>query len=98
MSKKTRVSMVAAAFGLAIAIPATAFACGGEGKNKEARFQKADKNNDGFLTQAEVGEKRWQKIKVADANNDAKVSKAELAQARADGKLKKNKHRNKKQS
>lgn len=96
MSKKTRLSIVAAAFGLAVAIPATAFACGAGGKNKEARFQKADKNNDGFLTQAEVGEKRWQKIKVADANNDAKVSKAELAQARADGKLKK--HKKQKQS
>ena len=51
------------------------------------RFQKADKNNDGFLTADEVGEKRWERIKVADANSDSKVSKAELDQARSEGKL-----------
>jgi hypothetical protein len=51
------------------------------------RFKKADKNADGFLTQAEVGDKRWVHIQVADANRDGKVSQAELAQAHADGKL-----------
>jgi Ca2+-binding EF-hand superfamily protein len=51
------------------------------------RFQKADKNGDGFLTADEVGEKRWAHIKVADANGDGKVSKAELEQAHKDGKL-----------
>src|SRR5206468_10354834 len=51
------------------------------------RFQKADKNNDGFLTADEVGEKRWEHIKVADANNDGKVSLAEMEQAFKDGKL-----------
>ena len=51
------------------------------------RFQKADKNNDGFLTADEVGEKRWEHIKVADANNDGKVSLAEMQQAFKDGKL-----------
>ncbi|MET0792751.1 MAG: hypothetical protein ABW061_14620 [Polyangiaceae bacterium] len=51
------------------------------------RFKKADKNADGFLTQAEVGDKKWTRIQVADANKDGKVSQAELAQAHADGKL-----------
>ena len=51
------------------------------------RFQKADKNNDGFLTQDEVGDKRWEHIKVADTNNDGKISLAEMQQAIADGKL-----------
>jgi Ca2+-binding EF-hand superfamily protein len=50
-------------------------------------FKKADKNNDGFLTKDEVGDKRWDRIKVADANNDAKVSQAEMKQAHKDGKL-----------
>lgn len=56
------------------------------------RFKKADKNADGFLTQAEVGERRWTRIQVADANRDGKVSPAELAQAHADGKLGHGKH------
>ena len=56
------------------------------------RFKKADKNADGFLTQAEVGDKRWTRIQVADTNKDGKVSQAELAQARADGKLGHGKH------
>lgn len=67
---------------------------GGGGKTPEQRaqhaaerFRKADKNNDGFLTRDEVGDKRWERIKVADANNDGKVSKAELEQAHQDGKL-----------
>ena len=71
--------------------------CSGEhGKNQSAgdraqhaqeRFKKADKNGDGFLTQAEVGDKRWAHIQVADANKDGKISMAELAQAHADGKI-----------
>jgi hypothetical protein len=51
------------------------------------RFKKADKNADGCLTQAEVGDQRWSHIQVADTNKDGKVSQAELAQAHADGKL-----------
>ena len=51
------------------------------------RFQKADTNKDGFLTQAEVGDKKWTRIQVADTNKDGKVTQAELAQAHADGKL-----------
>ena len=51
------------------------------------RFQKADKNNDGFLTKDEVGDQRWEHIKVADTNNDGKVSLAEMQQAHKDGKL-----------
>jgi hypothetical protein len=65
---------------------------GGEGKGKGAHFKKADKNSDGFLTQAEVGDKRWARIKLADANNDGKVSQPEMQQARKDGKLPKKGH------
>jgi hypothetical protein len=58
-----------------------------KGEGKGAHFKKSDKNSDGFLTKAEVGDQRWERIKVADANNDGKVSKPELQQARKDGKL-----------
>jgi hypothetical protein len=78
-------------------IGATAMAEGnkeGCAKNAEARFEKSDKNSDGFLTAAEVGDKKWERIKVADANSDAKVSLAEMKQAKADGKLQhKGKHK-----
>ncbi len=57
------------------------------------RFQKADKNNDGFLTKDEVGDKRWEHIKVADTNNDGKVSLAEMQQAHKDGKLGHHEHK-----
>lgn len=83
--------------GLSVAVSTAAFAhgrVGCEGKSPEEhakhsaeRFQRADKNNDGFLTRDEVGDKRWERIKIADANNDGKVSKAEFDQARSDGKL-----------
>lgn len=56
-------------------------------QHAEEKFKKSDKNADGFLTQAEVGDKKWSRISVADANKDGKVSLAELAQARADGKM-----------
>jgi hypothetical protein len=58
----------------------------GEGHGR-GHFKKADKNSDGFLTKAEVGDQRWERIKVADANKDGKVSQPELKQARKDGKL-----------
>jgi hypothetical protein len=58
----------------------------GKGRHGE-RFQRADKNSDGFLTESEVGAERWARIKVADANNDKKVSRDELQQAFKDGKL-----------
>ncbi len=62
--------------------------CDGKHEGKGAgHFKKADKNSDGFLTQTEVGDKRWERIKVADANKDGKVSQAEMQQARKDGKL-----------
>lgn len=62
--------------------------CDGKHEGKGAKmFKKGDKNNDGFLTKDEVGDKRWERIKVADANNDGKVSQPELQQARKDGKL-----------
>jgi EF hand len=78
---------------LALAAPAAKPNCEGHegkghgGKDKGAHFQKADKNNDGFLTKDEVGDKRWSRIQVADANKDGKVSQPELQQARKDGKL-----------
>ena len=53
----------------------------------EERFKKSDKNGDGYLTQDEVGEKRWAHIVVADYDKDGKITLAELAQAHADGKL-----------
>lgn len=56
-------------------------------KHAAERFKQSDKNADGFLTQAEVGDKRWNRIQVADANKDGKVSQPELAQAHAEGKL-----------
>ncbi|HEX3775972.1 MAG TPA: EF-hand domain-containing protein [Polyangiaceae bacterium] len=69
--------------------------CSGAGKQSggdwqahaEERFKKADKNGDGFLTQDEVGDKRWTHIQVADSNKDGKISFAEMQQAFADGKL-----------
>jgi hypothetical protein len=83
--------------GLSVAVSTIALAhgrMGCEGKSPEERaqhaaerFQRADKNNDGFLTRDEVGDQRWERIKVADANSDGKVSKAELDQARSEGKL-----------
>ena len=82
-----------AAFGTsAVALAETPDAkpqCGGEhgGNGKGARFKKADKNNDGYLTKDEVGAQRWERIKVADANKDNKVSKDEMKQAHKDGKL-----------
>jgi hypothetical protein len=92
MNTKTLRIAAAAAATFALAIPATAFACGGEGgKAKGAHFQKSDKNQDGFLTEAEVGAERWTRIKVADANNDKKVSKDEMKAAKKAGKL--GKHR-----
>ena len=39
------------------------------------------------LTKAEIGERRWERLKVADANSDGKISLAELEQAKKSGKL-----------
>ena len=61
--------------------------CSGEHKDPAARFQKADKNNDGFITKDEAGAERWERIKVADLNNDGKISQAEMKQAHEEGKL-----------
>jgi hypothetical protein len=54
--------------------------CEGKGnpEAKAKRFQKADTNGDGFLTKAEVGDKRWERLAKADTNKDAKISKAEF--------------------
>ena len=73
---------------LALADTAAKPECGGhKGEGKGAMFKKADKNSDGFLTKDEVGERRWDHIKVADANNDSKITQAEMQQAHKDGKL-----------
>ncbi|MBL9024318.1 MAG: hypothetical protein JNL21_19140 [Myxococcales bacterium] len=84
------IGLVISACVATFAVTAFAEEKGEKGKcehNGEARFKKADKNSDGFLTAAEVGDKKWARIKVADANADAKVSLAEMKQAKADGKL-----------
>jgi len=90
--KTKRISMTLLLAGAALATTTLAVAkpadgAGHHGKGKGAFFQKADKNKDGFLTKDEVGDKRWERIKVADANRDNKVTKPELQQARKDGKL-----------
>jgi hypothetical protein len=88
MNTKTLRIATSAALAFALAVPATAFACDGkDGNARGARFQKSDKNQDGFLTAAEVGAERWARIKVADANNDNKVSKDEMKAAHKAGKL-----------
>ena len=80
MTTKTMRIIAATAVGFALAIPAVAFACGGK-DGRTSHFDDADKNHDGFLTQAEVGAQRWEHIKIADVNNDNRVSKDELKQA-----------------
>jgi hypothetical protein len=95
MNTKTLRIAAAGAVAFALAVPATAFACGGDGKAKGAHFQKKDTNKDGFLTAAEVGAKRWERIKVADANKDNKVSKDEMQAAFKAGKLGKRAHKDK---
>jgi len=95
MNTKTFRIAAAAALTFAMAVPATAFACGGEGgQAKGAHFQRKDTNKDGFLTAAEVGAQRWERLKVADANKDNKVSKDEMKAAFKAGKL--GKHRGQK--
>jgi hypothetical protein len=93
MSKKSRIGMVAALLGSALlSVAAVGAACEGKGgdhakmtdaeraQKRQERFRESDKNGDGFLTQAEVGE-RWDHIKTADANGDLKVTLAELEAA-----------------
>jgi Ca2+-binding EF-hand superfamily protein len=102
-TKLNRTGLGIALVGLTLAASTVAFAegngkegCSGEhsqmtpeqrAQRAAERFQKADKNNDGFLTADEVGAERWEHMKVADTNNDGKISKAELEQAHKDGKL-----------
>jgi len=88
MTPKTLRIALVTAMALGLAAPATALACGGkDGKGKGAHFQRKDTNQDGFLTEAEVGAQRWQRIKVADSNKDNKVSKDEMMAAFKAGKL-----------
>jgi hypothetical protein len=51
------------------------------------RFEKKDANSDGFLDQAELGDK-WSKLSVADQNGDQKLTPDELKTAFESGKLK----------
>ena len=95
MTPKTLCIALVTAMALGLAVPATAFACGGK-DGKGAHFQRKDKNQDGFLTEAEVGAERWQRIKVADNNKDNKVSKDEMMAAFKAGKL--GKHHDKQKS
>jgi Ca2+-binding EF-hand superfamily protein len=83
MTTKTIRILTATAVSFVLSVPAVAVACVGK-DGHASHFQDADKNNDGYLTQAEVGAKRWEHIKIADVNNDSKVSKEELKQAFAD--------------
>lgn len=100
IAKKARILGVFAAAGV-LTIAGVSAACEGNGrqmteqeraKKAEERFRKKDTNGDGFLTQAEVGQ-RWEWLKKADANGDSKVSLAELQQAKKEGKLRKDKPR-----
>ena len=100
MNTKIRWAMITMVSGLTLAISSAAFACDGKhgerGEHQGAkspehraeRFRKDDSNHDGFLTQSEVGDRRWTRLQAADANKDSKVSLAELEQAIKDGKLK----------
>lgn len=63
-----------------------------EQRGKE-RFARKDTNGDGALTEAEVGERAWNRLKVADKDGDAQVTLAELQEARASGKLRGLHHR-----
>jgi hypothetical protein len=102
MNTKIRWAIVATVASFALLSTSAALACGGEEgashgpptpEKRAERFKKHDTNKDGFLTSNEVGNGRWEHLKVADANKDGKVSLAEMEQARKDGKLKKP-HRN----
>ena len=88
MNMKIPRILLATALSFGLAAPATALACGGkDGSKGDAHFQRKDTNQDGFLTEAEVGAERWQRLKVADGNKDNKVSKDELHAAFKAGKL-----------
>jgi len=96
MNMKTPRILLATALSFGFAVPATALACGGkDGADGDAHFQRKDTNQDGFLTEAEVGAERWQRLKVADGNKDDKVSKDEIHAAFKAGKLGKHKHEQK---
>ena len=73
-------------FGIAsLAFAEPAEAC--EGKRGK-KFERADANGDGYLTEEEVGAERWERLVVADANSDGFVSREEIKQAKEDGLLK----------
>jgi hypothetical protein len=51
------------------------------------RFARMDKSGDGVLTLDEVGERRWEHLRVADADGNGQVTEAEMSQAIAAGAL-----------
>jgi len=52
-----------------------------------ARFAAQDKNQDGALTEDEVPQPRWDRMKQADANSDGKLTQDELRAAHESGVL-----------
>jgi hypothetical protein len=60
---------------------------GRRGGGRIQRLFKLDANNDGALTQAEVGAEKWAHISVADSNSDGRVTKDEIKAAKESGKL-----------
>jgi hypothetical protein len=51
------------------------------------RFARGDKNGDGAITEAEIGERKWSHIAVADTDNSGSVTLPEVMAAIAVGKL-----------
>ena len=52
------------------------------GARAKRRFEKADKNGDGQISQDEVSEEIWERLSKADADGDGNVTKEELKAAR----------------
>ncbi len=46
------------------------------------QFAQLDKNNDGYITRAEVSAKRWERLRRKDADADKRVSREEYRRHR----------------
>ncbi len=57
-------------------------------KRHTDHFAAKDLDNDGTVTQSELGAKRWEHLRAADADQDGHISKAELDAAIASGVVK----------